>query len=111
MLIDPAVAHVLLTLLASTTAAWAVTALSVLGMGLMAGHYRASGRCSVSLDADTVYLRYGLSLAVGLQRRIRRIDPGLDKPTAFLNEFERLRAMPEPGAPAPVHAANSTTDE
>lgn len=161
MLIDLPVAHALLALFASTTAAWIVTALTVLGLGLMGGHYRATLRCPTSLAAGTLYLRYGLSVAecaiplrdiaavesvrgeqprrapgtlrlcdagepnlrialreprlvegwFGLRRSVSSIDLGLDQPAAFLNEFERLRAAPEPGAPAPVHAAASTIDE
>lgn len=161
MLIDLPVTHALLAVFASSTAAWVVTALTVLGLGLMGGHYRATLRCPVSLDAGTLYLRYGLSVAecaiplnaiaavqtlrgeqprrapgtlrlcdagepnlriqlheprvvegwFGLQRTVASIDLGLDQPAAFLNEFQRLHAAPEPAAPASVHAATPTTNE
>lgn len=63
MLIDLPIAHVILTVFANPTAAWIVTVLTVLSLALMYGHYRATLRCPVSLDTDTLYLRYGLAVA------------------------------------------------
>ncbi len=63
MLIDVPIAHAVLTVFASATAAWIVTVLTVLSLALMLGHYRATLRCPVSLDSDTLYLRYGLAVA------------------------------------------------
>ncbi len=63
MLIDLPIAHTILTVFAGATAAWIVTLLTVLSLALMFGHYRATLRCPVSLDADILYLRYGLAVA------------------------------------------------
>ncbi|WP_313919764.1 hypothetical protein [Tahibacter sp.] len=63
MLIDLPIAHAILTVFASATTAWIVTLLTVLSLALMFGHYRATLRCPVSLDSDTLYLRYGLAVA------------------------------------------------
>lgn len=61
--IDLPIAHVVLMAFVSATAAWIVTALTVLSLALMYGHYRATLRCPISLTRDTLYLRYGLAVA------------------------------------------------
>jgi hypothetical protein len=63
MLIDLPIAHAILMAFAGATAAWIVTLLTLLSLALMFGHYRATLRCPVSLDADSLYLRYGLAVA------------------------------------------------
>lgn len=63
LLIDLPVAHFLLALFGYVTAAWVFTVLNLLSLAFLFAHYRASLRCPVSLDADTVYVRYGLTVA------------------------------------------------
>ncbi len=161
MLIDLPIAHAILTVFAGATAAWIVTLLTVLSLALMFGHYRATLRCPVSLDNDTLFLRYGLAVAeavvpfaviaqatacsddrqrrapgvlrlneagtpnvcirlrepvfvagwFGVEHSIHTIALGIDQPREFLAVLNARLAAREPAASAPVHGADSTTDE
>lgn len=66
VLIELPIAHLLLALIWHSTAAWIVTAFSAWGLVFLLGEYRATLRRPISLDADTLYLRYGLSAELQL---------------------------------------------
>jgi len=62
------IAHVLLHLGFGATVAWVVTALSAYGWLYLWAEYRATRWRPVSLDANTLHLRYGLLIDAALPR-------------------------------------------
>jgi hypothetical protein len=62
------VMHVLLHLGFGATVAWVVTALSAYGWLYLWAEYRATRWRPISLDADTLHLRYGLLIDAALPR-------------------------------------------
>ncbi|WP_395681101.1 hypothetical protein [Dokdonella sp.] len=72
--------HVLLTLFGSARVAWIVSLLSAWGLCFLLAEYRATLRRPISLDADALYVRYGLSAELRVPRERIAVACAHDRP-------------------------------
>ena len=83
--------HVLLHLGFGATVAWVVTAISVYGWLFLWAEYRATVWRPVSIDADTLHLRYGLLIDIALPRGAVLGAEIIDRKTPVPRAPARLR--------------------